>query len=453
MLTLFLLKFVNSSLKFLLLKHILRSNCPFQSVQSFALDKYFFVVRSNFEKKKSDWIIKSRFDFIFMLYTLNKVTRPLPSFAESLETAISGKFMSHDKIISLVQATKKEEVQALHKAAGEVTSKVFHNEVSIRGIVEFSNSCEKRCHYCGVNAYEDKFLIPHEAILECCDFMWSKGYRNLVLQSGEITSKARMNWISSLIEKIFAKFGRDMDTGMCIVLSIGELSHEQYQKFYDMGCQRYLLRIEASNPELYKSMHPPDHLWSKRLSCLEDLKKIGYVTGTGVMIGVPKQTYDDIAGDIEFFRDGQYPMIGLGPYLIHNETVMGRGLLKTTTEAERKEADNRKVQATLNVYNTLRLICPYINIAATTALDTLAPGAKEIALTGGANVVMPIITPKKFRGGYQLYEGKKEVDEDREQTHQRVINLCKKLGKVARFNKWNHPPLYTKLHPEWKHYK
>jgi biotin synthase len=387
-----------------------------------------------------------------MIYTLNKVTRPLPSFFESLETAVSGKFVSHDKIISLIQATEKEEIKALHDAAGDLTKKLYNNQVSIRGIVEFSNACEKSCLYCGVNAYEEKFLIPHEAILECCDFMWKKGYRNLVLQSGEISSKARMDWITSLLEKIFAKYGSDMDTGMCVILSIGELSHEQYQKFYDMGCQRYLLRIEASNPELYKSIHPPDHLWSKRVACLEDLKKIGYVTGTGVMIGLPKQTYDDIAGDIEFIRDGQYPMVGLGPYLIHNETVLGRELLKTT-EDERKEADLRKVQATLNVYDAIRLICPYVNIAATTALDTLSPGAKEIALTGGANVVMPIITPKKFRGGYQLYEGKKEVDEDREQTHQRIIDLCEKLGKVAIFNKWNHPLLYNKLHPNWKHSK
>ena len=388
-----------------------------------------------------------------MLYTLNWETRKLPSFGESLERVLSGSTLSHDEIISLIQTNKPDEIKALHDEAGKIASKVFHNEISIRGIVEFSNACEKHCHYCGVNAYEEKFLIPHEAILECCDFMWSKGYRNLVLQSGEITSEQRMNWIASLLEKIFKKFGRDKDTGMCIILSLGELSHEQYQRFYDMGCQRYLLRVEASNPELYASMHPPDHLWSNRVKCLNDLKKIGYVTGTGCMIGVPNQTFDDIAGDIEFFKNGGYHMIGLGPYLIHNQTVMGKKLLKTTTEDERKEADARKVQVTLNVYNTIRLICPYDNIAATTALDTLAPGAKEIALSGGANVVMPIITPKKFRGGYQLYEGKKEVDEDREQTHQRVIELCKKIGKTPIFNKWNHPPIYTKEHPQWKHYK
>ena len=130
-----------------------------------------------------------------MLYTLNKVTRPLPSFAESLETALSGKHMSHDKIVSLIQTTDPKEIKLLHDEAGKLTSKIFKDEISIRGIVEFSNSCEKHCHYCGVNAYEDKFLIPHESILECCDFMWSKGYRNLVLQSGEISSEKRMNWI------------------------------------------------------------------------------------------------------------------------------------------------------------------------------------------------------------------------------------------------------------------
>lgn len=380
------------------------------------------------------------------MYTLNSVTRPLPSFEEAIEAAVKGKFMTHDYITKLVSVDKPNEIKELHDAAGAVTKKVFHDEVSIRGIVEFSNTCEKNCHYCGVTSYEDKFIIPHESILECCDFMWEKGYRNLVLQSGEITSEARMNWIAGLLEKIFNKFGKDQDTGMCIILSIGELSKKQYQRFYDMGCQRFLLRVESSNPKLYASMHPPDHLFSRRLQCLQDLKDIGYVTGTGSMVGTPNQTYDDIASDIEFFRDGQFPMIGLGPYIIHNDTVMGQELLKRTTEEERKAADKLKVQVTLNVYNTIRLVCPYNNIAATTALDTLSPGAKAIALTGGSNVVMPIITPKVFRGGYQLYEGKKEVDEDREQTHQRVLKLCDSIKKTPVFNRWNHPPLYKMLH-------
>ena len=107
----------------------------------------------------------------------------------------------------MLNAREKSEVDALHTAAGEVTKRNFHNEVSVRGIVEFSNACEKRCHYCGVNAYEP-FLIPHEAILGCCDFMWKKGYRNLVLQSGEITSRQRMDWVASLLDKIFAKYGK-----------------------------------------------------------------------------------------------------------------------------------------------------------------------------------------------------------------------------------------------------
>jgi len=384
-----------------------------------------------------------------MLYTLNKTTRSIPNFADSLKRAISGNILSHDEIVSLVQTGNKVEIEALHEAAGKRTKEIFGNEVSIRGIVEFSNHCEKSCHYCGVPTYDEKFLIPHESILECCDFMWEKGYRNVVLQSGEITSESRMNWISSLIRKVFDKFGNEKDKGMCIVLSIGELSFEQYKRFYDMGVQRYLLRVESSNPDLYHSMHPPDHLWSNRVDCLNNLKKIGYVAGTGCMIGVPKQTYDDVASDIEFFRDGQYPMIGLGPYIIHKDTVMGKKLLNSTSKSERDEADLLKTQITLNVYNAIRLVSPLVNIAATTALETLSPGSKAKALLGGANVLMPIITPKVFRTGYQIYEGKKEVDMDREDTHNRVLELMKEIGKVARFNKWNHPPLYEKLYPNY----
>ena len=385
-----------------------------------------------------------------MLYTLNKVERALPSFSDTLKKAVSGEVLSHDSIVSLLQTRNKGEIHELHEAAGKITSKVFGNEVSIRGIVEFSNHCEKACHYCGVPSYTEKgFLIPHDSIIECCDFMWEKGYRNLVLQSGEVTSEARMNWLTELVNKIFGKFGKEKDTGMCIILSIGELSYQQYKRLYDLGVQRFLLRVETSNPSLYAQIHPPDHKWERRIEALRDLKSIGYVTGTGSMVGLPNQTFDDVASDIEFFRNGQYPMIGLGPYVIHSDTVMGKSIIKTTSKDERKEADDLKVETTLKVYDVLRLVSPLINLAATTALDTLSPGAKAIALTGGSNVVMPIITPKVFRSGYQLYEGKKEVDMDRDDTHQKVLDLMKKTGKTARFNRWNHPPLFEKLNPNY----
>ena len=380
-----------------------------------------------------------------MLYTLRPPTRSLPSFSSCLKAVLDGKNLTHDQLVTLICA-RGEEQKELHGRAGETTLRVFGNEISLRGIVEFSNTCEKRCHYCGVTSYDDKFLIPHEAILECCDYMYAKGYRNLVLQSGEVTSEARVNWISELLKKIRDKFGTERDTGMCVVLSCGEMTREQYKRWYDLGAQRYLLRIESSDPKLYAQMHPPDHSWERRLQALRDLKEVGYVTGTGVMVGVPNQTFDHLAGDVRFFRDNGFHMIGLGPYVIHKDTVMGKDLLARTTPDERKEADYVKCQVTLNMYDVVRLQCPYVNIAATTALEALSPGSKMLALTGGSNVLMPIITPKQFRGGYQLYEGKKEVDMDREQTHQAVVELIKKLGKIPAFSKWNHPPLYTNMH-------
>lgn len=377
------------------------------------------------------------------MYTLRQPSRILPSFSASLKAAISGAKLTHDQLVRLISCSGSEQ-KDLHDAASEVTKKVFGNNVSLRGIVEFSNHCEKNCHYCGVTAYEDKFLIPQESILECCDYMYSKGYRNIVLQSGEVSSEKRVNWILELLNKIKSKFGTEKDTGMCVVLSVGELTKNQYQRLFDAGSHRYLLRIESSDPKLYASMHPSSHSWHRRLKALTDLKDVGFVTGTGVMVGVPNQTFDHLAGDVEFFRDNKFHMVGLGPYIIHKDTVMGRDLLGRTTETERKAADILKVDITLNMYNVIRLQCPLVNIAATTALETLNPGSKKLALTGGANVLMPIITPKQFRSGYQLYEGKKEVDMDREQTHQDVLALMKECGKTPQFTKWNDPPLYAK---------
>lgn len=378
------------------------------------------------------------------MYTLRRITRPLPSFKSSLQSAISGAILSHDELVSLLQASSPDEFNMLHDAAAEVTKRVFGNEVSIRGIVEFSNACEKRCTYCGVTAYDDKFLISHDQILECCDYMYRTGYRNLVLQSGEITSERRIDWVCDLLDKIRRKYTFEKDKGLCVVLSIGELSRKQYQRLFDAGAKRYLLRIEASDRKLYEQIHPKDgnHSYDRRIQCLRDLKDIGYVTGTGVMVGLPNQTFDNLANDIRFFRDNKYHMIGLGPYVIHKDTVMGKEILKTTTEKERDECSLRAGMTTLNMYNVLRLQCPYINIAATTALETLKKGYKKLALTGGSNVLMPIITPKQFRYGYQLYEGKKEVDMDREETHNMVLKLLKDIGKKPVFSKWNNPPLF-----------
>ena len=153
-----------------------------------------------------------------MLYTLPKPTRALPSFSSSLKAAISHQKLSHDQIVSILQTKNPNEIEALHQAADKTTRKIFGNGVSIRGIIEFSNECEKGCYYCGVPTYDNKFTISKEAILDCCDFMYSEGYRNVVLQSGEITTESRINWVLDLINKIKSKYGFEKDTGMCIVL-------------------------------------------------------------------------------------------------------------------------------------------------------------------------------------------------------------------------------------------
>lgn len=320
---------------------------------------------------------------------------------------LNQKDFSREEIIRLLQLEGEERKQLLRKAK-QVKDEVIGNKVYFRGLVEFSNVCSKDCLYCGIRKNNNKVVrynATDEEILTACRFAWENRFGSVVLQSGEVSSKAFVNRVENLLKKI--KLLSNNELG--ITLSCGEQTRETYRRWFETGAHRYLLRIEASNPELYYKIHPKTkkHSFEKRMEALHSLRETGYQVGTGVMIGLPFQTFDDLANDLLFFKQIDIDMCGMGPYIEHEHTPLYqyRNILKTRQE---------RFDLALNMIAVLRLMMPDINIAAATALQAIDPAGREKALTVGANIIMPNLTPCEYRKEYLLYEDKPCLDEDAE---------------------------------------
>ncbi|MFA9388970.1 MAG: [FeFe] hydrogenase H-cluster radical SAM maturase HydE [Prolixibacteraceae bacterium] len=313
---------------------------------------------------------------------------------------------TRENIIALLQCEGSDRTflfqKALQMKLDEVGRKVF-----FRGLVEFSNVCSKDCYYCGIrssNSKVNRFNLADEQILAAAKFACENNYGSLVLQSGELVSSEFANRIERLLKEI-KKLGTNE---LGITLSVGEQSHEVYQRWFDAGAHRYLLRIETSNSELYHKIHPENHSFQGRIECLKSLQRIGYQTGTGVMVGLPFQTIEDLADDLLFMKNFNIDMVGMGPYIEHPETPLYQ---------YRNELwdINDRFDMTLKMIAILRLMMKDINIAAATALQAIDPMGREKALRIGANIIMPNITPGLYRNDYALYQNKPCVDEEPEQ--------------------------------------
>ena len=315
-----------------------------------------------------------------------------------------------EDLVRLLSAENEERILLFEKAS-QVKRKTIGNKVYFRGLVEFSNICSKDCLYCGIRKSNEKVIrydVTDSEILDACRFAWENRFGSVVLQSGELSSSIFVNRVDHLLKEI-----KKLSNGeLGITLSCGEQSRETYRRWFESGAHRYLLRIESSNPELYKKIHPDNehHSYKKRLDCLSLLKETGYQTGTGVMIGFPFQTFKDLADDLLFFKKMDIDMVGMGPYIEHEDTPMYeyRHLLKPKQE---------RFDLALKMVASLRLLMPDVNIAAATALQAIDPVGREKAVKVGANIIMPNLTPCDYRKEYQLYEGKPCLDED--------ASLCK----------------------------
>lgn len=339
------------------------------------------------------------------------------------------KTWNRHELAALLTCTGKaeEELFAQSKAVRETT---IGKGVYLRGLIEISNICIKDCLYCGIrrsNTKAERYALSDEEILSAAAFAHRYRYGSIVLQGGERNDPAFTERITRLLREIKRLSGNTLG----ITLSLGEQTEDTYLHWREAGVHRYLLRIETSNANLYRSIHPRDslHDFHARLNCIHLLQKCGYQTGTGVMIGLPGQTVEDLADDLLFLKEMDIDMVGMGPYLEHHDTPLWeqRGLIAPQTE---------RLRLGLHMVSCLRLLMPDINIAATTALQAIDPAGRERALAIGANVIMPNITPLSNRANYQLYENKPGMDEGAEESTRRLVESVRKSGCEIEFDAW-----------------
>lgn len=341
--------------------------------------------------------------------------------------------LNKNQLKYLMNLDQGEKLEEFYQKAYQLRTSVLGEEIYLRGIIEFSNICSKDCYYCGIrksNQKVNRFEMKKEEILESATWIYKNNYASIVLQSGERDDPEFIDFVSDLIKGI-----KDLSNGeLGITLSVGEQDKKTYQKWFDLGAHRYLLRIESSNKNLYKKIHPADHSFEKRLNCLKDLKEIGYQVGTGVMIGLPEQRVDDLVNDLLFFKDFDIDMIGMGPYVIHNQTPIVKKI------GDRKALKSNNFDLALKMIACLRFLMPDINIASTTALDALQRNGKKQGLKAGANIIMPIVTHPNYRKDYQLYENKGKIGV----VSTEEFNFSKQLEEEIAYGEWGDSPHYFK---------
>lgn len=298
----------------------------------------------------------------------------------------------------------------LFTTADRIRKNEVGNEIFLRGIIEFSNFCERNCLYCGLrkaNENLERYRMPHEEILETAREIKATGISTVVLQSGE-DSHYTTEHICELVHAVKEQ------TDLVITLSLGERPAKDYRAFGDAGANRYLLKHETASPELYKYLRPGCRL-DKRVSCLKTLKDLGFETGTGNMVGLPGQTHEILADDLLLMKLLDADMLGIGPFIAHPDTPLA-GI------------DTDDIELTLRVIALARLLTRNTNIPATTALATLNPHGRIQALQAGANVVMPDFTPAQYKSRYDIYPGRADLGSAKDI----IVNLEKDFQTIGR---------------------
>lgn len=343
--------------------------------------------------------------------------------------------LAAEEIAALLALETAEEREALRNAAYETAGRTVGDAVRLRGLIEFSNRCDLDCLYCGIrrgNRKVERYTLDREEIVEAALWSAQAGFGSCVLQSGERRDEEFAAFVESCLAEIKAKSRSErLPEGLGITLSCGEQSPEVYRRWHAAGAHRFLLRIESSNPEIFARIHPPNQRFETRLAGLAALRAAGFQVGTGVMIGLPGQSLADLANDLLFMKSQDIDMIGMGPYLLHEEAPMrDQGMM------ERQEL----AELSLRMIAVARLLMPDVNIAASTALEATLSDARRRGVLHGANVIMPNVTPLSVRGSYLLYEGKPGITSDREVFREKVAREIAGAGRTIAWDDWGDAP-------------
>jgi len=316
-----------------------------------------------------------------------------------------------DAELSTLLETDRFDPELLRRAEDR-RREFYGSDVYLRGLIELTNYCKNDCFYCGIrrsNALPDRYRLSLDEILNCCKVGYELGYRTFVLQGGEdpFFNDDRIVEIVSDIRKRYQD--------CAITLSLGEHSRESYQRFFDAGANRYLLRHETANSDHYAKLHPNSMSLEHRKQCLWHLKEIGYQVGSGFMVGSPFQTMECLIEDLRFLQQLKPSMIGIGPFIVHRDTPFAH-------------YPSGSLTLTLRLIAVLRLMFPYALIPATTALGTIDPLGREMGLRAGANVVMPNLSPVEVRKKYELYDNKLHTEKEAAENKALLANSIAAAG-------------------------
>lgn len=346
---------------------------------------------------------------------------------------------STDDLRRMLLAEDKD-LQSLLQRALHVKLQHLDNNVHLRGLVEYSNICRKNCLYCGLRCSNKNvvhYTVSDDEVLACARQAVAFGYGSMAIQSGERNDPAFTSKITQLLHQI-----KQLSEGkLGITLSCGEQSETIYREWFEAGAHRYLLRIEASDRELFLKIHPNNaaHDFDRRIACIDMLLKIGYQTGTGCMVGLPFQTIDNLVHDLQFFRSKDVAMVGLGPFIPHADTPLWQYRDQIATKAERMRLTEKMIAV-------LRLMMPEINMVAATADQTIDPYGREKAILAGANVIMPNLTPSRYREEYLIYPDKAGVSDTPEQCSADLDRRMEAIGHKILYNAWGDSVAFTKRH-------
>ena len=314
----------------------------------------------------------------------------MSNIASLIDKLAQERDLPDQELLELITTTDSAANELLAARADKMRQQYYGKKVYIRGLIEFTNYCKNNCYYCGIragNGHAQRYRLTKEQILDCCAEGYRLGFRTFVLQGGEdpyYTDERICDIVAAI---------RAQHPDCAITLSIGEKERASYQAYFDAGANRYLLRHETATPEHYAQLHPASMSLANRKRCLFDLKEIGYQVGSGFMVGSPYQTPANLLADLRFLQELEPDMIGIGPYITHEQTPF----------ADKKSGT---AEQTLRLLSILRLMFPYALLPATTALGTIHPNGRELGLKAGGNVVMPNLSPVNVRKLYELYENK-----------------------------------------------